>query len=235
MLTVETPDSEETSAGPLHGRKETSIADYLSAAILNGRFVPGQRLVETELSGSLGVSRGPIREAFRRLSAEGLIEIVPNRGAVVRRLSMEEALELFEIRTELEALAARRAAENMLDPQVRARFDAAVAPIWSIATRHSTTDYLQENQRFHTAIMVASGNGQLVKLHYQLHLSLILAQINSSLSSHVISASLNEHRMIASAIRARDAAGADQAIREHLQRAQDFMRVMPPDLFRSEA
>ena len=217
-----------------HGRKEASVADYLSAAIMSGRFVPGQRLVEAELTTDLGVSRGPVREALRRLSAEGLIEIVPNRGAVVRRLSMEEALELFEIRTELEALAARRAAQNMKDAHVREAFDAAIAPIWNIAPRHSTGDYLQENQRFHAAIMAASGNGQLVKLHHQLHLSLILAQISSSLSSHVISASLNEHRLIASAIRARDAEAADQAIREHLQRAQGFMRVMPPDVFRGE-
>jgi DNA-binding GntR family transcriptional regulator len=217
-----------------YGRKEASVADYLSAAIMSGRFVPGQRLVEAELTSNLGVSRGPVREAFRRLSAEGLIEIVPNRGAVVRRLSMEEALELFEIRTELEALAGRRAADNMMDAHIRAAFDSAIAPIWSISTRHSTTDYLQENQRFHAAIMAASGNGQLVKLHQQLHLSLILAQISSSLSSHVISASLNEHRLIASAIRARDAAGADQAIREHLERAKGFMRVMPPELFRGD-
>jgi DNA-binding GntR family transcriptional regulator len=223
----------ELKGGP-HGRKDASVADYLSAAIMSGRIVPGQRLVEAELTTNLGVSRGPVREALRRLSAEGLIEIVPNRGAVVRRLSMEEALELFEIRTELEALAVRRAAQNMKDAHVREAFDAAVAPIWSVAPRHSTADYLQENQLFHAAIMVASGNSQLVKLHHQLHLSLILAQISSSLSSHVINASLNEHRLIASAIRARDVEAADQAIREHLQRAQGFMRVMSPDVFRGE-
>lgn len=225
--------ADDLKEGP-HGRKEASVADFLSAAIMSGRFVPGQRLVEAELTSNLGVSRGPVREALRRLSAEGLIEIVPNRGAVVRRLSMEEALELFEIRTELEALAARRAAENMKDARIREAFDRAIAPIWSVTPRHSTVEYLQENQCFHAAVMAASGNGQLVKLHQQLHLSLILAQISSSLSSHVIGASLNEHRMIASAIRARDVAAADQAIREHLQRAQGFMRVMPPDVFRGE-
>lgn len=208
------------------------MADYLSSAIMSGRFVPGQRLVEAELTANLGVSRGPVREAFRRLSAAGLVEIVPNRGAIVRRLSMEEALELFEIRTELEALAARRAAENMKDPCVREAFEAATAPIWSIEPRHSTAEYLQENQRFHAAVIAASGNGQLVKLNQQLHLSLILAQISSSLSSPVIAASLHEHRMIASAIRARDAQAADEAVREHLHRAQDLMRAIPEELFR---
>ena len=217
-----------------HGRKEASVADYLSAAILNGRFVPGQRLVEAELTTNLGVSRGPVREAFRRLSAEGLIEIVPNRGAVVRRLSMIEALELFEIRMELEALAARKAAENMKDLSIRDAFDKAVAPIWNVEPRQSTADYLQENQRFHAAIVAASANGQLIKLNQQLHLSLILAQISPSLSPHVMGASLNEHRMIASAIRARNVEAADQAIREHLGRARDMMRATPPELFRHD-
>jgi DNA-binding GntR family transcriptional regulator len=214
------------------GRKDASVADYLSAAILNGRFVPGQRIVESEITTSLGVSRGPVREALRRLSAEGLVEIVPNRGAMVRRLSMTEALELFDIRTELEALAARRAAENIRQPRIREAFDRATAQIWSVEPRHSTVDYLQENQRFHAAMIAASGNSQLVKLNQQLHLSLILAQISSSLSSPVIAASLHEHRLIASAIKAGDAQGADEAIREHLRRAQDFMRAMPEDLFR---
>jgi DNA-binding GntR family transcriptional regulator len=217
-----------------HGRKEASVADYLSAAIMNGRFVPGQRLIEAELTTNLGVSRGPVREALRRLSAEGLIEIVPNRGAVVRRLSMVEAMELFEIRMELEALAARKAAENMNDPCIRDAFDNAIAPIWNVEPRQSTADYLQENQRFHAAIVAASANGQLIKLNQQLHLSLILAQISSSLSSHVLGASLNEHRMIASAIRARDVAAADRTIREHLQRALDMMRATPQELFRHE-
>lgn len=218
----------------IRGRKEVSVADYLSSAILNGRFAPGQRLIEAKLTGDLGVSRGPVREAFRRLSAAGLIEIVPNRGAVVRRLSMVEALELFEIRTELEALAARQAAARMKDPAVRAQFEAAISPIWSTEPRHSTADYLQENQRFHAAIIAAAGNSQLAKLHEQLHLSLILAQISSSLTSHVIGASLHEHRLIAAAIRARDAEEADAAIRDHLHRAQEYMRKMPPELFRRD-
>lgn len=222
------------SNGVYHGRKVVSVADYLSDAILNGRFAPGQRLVEAELTNNLGVSRGPVREAFRRLSAEGLIEIVPNRGAVVRRLSIVEALELFDIRIELEALAVRLAADNMKDPSIRKTFEAAIMPIWNLEPRHSTAEYLQENQSFHTAVMAAAGNGQLIKLNQQMHLSLIMAQISSSLTSHVIAASLHEHRMIASAIRSRDVRGADSAIRDHLRRAQDFMRAMPPDLFRRE-
>ena len=217
-----------------HGQKGSSVADYLSAAILNGRFAPGQRLIEAQLTRDLDVSRGPIREAFRRLSAEGLIEIVPNRGAMVRRLSMTEASELFEIRTELEALAARRAAANMKFPRVKAAFESAIAPIWDTEPRHSTAAYLKENECFHAAIIAAAGNSQLVKLNQQLHLSLIMAQISSSLTSQVICASLHEHRMIASAICARDVEAADVAMRDHLHRALKFLQGMPPELFRSE-
>ena len=83
---------------------------------------------------------------------------------MVRRLSVVEALELFEIRTELEALAARRAAENMGDLCLRQDFERAIAPIWSVEPRHSTTDYLEENHRFHSAILIASQNSQLHKL-----------------------------------------------------------------------
>ncbi len=224
----------EDRATEAHGGKEHSVADYLSNAILSGRYVPGQRLVEAELTGILGVSRSPVREAFRRLSAAGLLEIVPNRGAVVRRLSKVEALELFEIRTELEALAVRRASANMASLAVRDTFEAAILPIWDTATRHSTADYLRENQQFHAAVIAAAGNGQLIKLNQQLQLSLILAQMSGSLTSPVIAASLHEHRVIASAIRAGDASAADEAIREHLSRARAFLRAMPDDLFRRD-
>jgi DNA-binding GntR family transcriptional regulator len=217
------------------GHKGQSVVDYLRAAIRNGRFAPGQRLIEAELTEELGVSRGPVREAFRRLSAEGLIEIVPNRGALVRRLSVTEALELFEIRTELEALAARRAAVNMSDPCIKARFEQEIAPIWDDEPRYSTSDYIAENQHFHSAIITAAGNGQLIKLNHQLQLSLIMAQISSALTSEVIAASLGEHRAIAGAILAGDAAAADAATRDHHQRAMHFMRSMPADVFRRSA
>jgi DNA-binding GntR family transcriptional regulator len=227
-------DTAGSSIAPPPGQKGPGIADYLRAAIRTGRFAPGQRLVEAELTAELGVSRGPVREALRRLAAEGLIELVPNRGAVVRRLSMTEALELFEIRTELEALAARRAAGHMDDPCVRTRFEREIAPIWDDRPRLSTSDYIAENRRFHTAIMNAAGNGQLIKIDELMQLSLIMAQISSSLNSDVVATSLAEHRAIARAILGGDAKRAETAIRDHLGRAAEFMKSMPGDVFRRE-
>jgi DNA-binding GntR family transcriptional regulator len=218
---------------PRHGAKGDTVVDFLMQAIQAGRFVPGQRLVEADLTAELGVSRSLLREAFRRLSAEGVIEIVPNRGALVRRLTMTEAMELFEIRLELEALAARLAAEKIADPGTRERFERRITPIWEEVPRFSTSDYLAENRRFHAAVFEAAGNGQLVKLNSQLQLSLIMAQIASELTGDVMMESLHEHRVVASAILAGDAAAADAAIRGHLSRARDFVRAIRPEVFRA--
>ena len=95
---------------PAHGATVPFIVARLRDDILARRVSPGARLVEGELTARFSVSRGPVREALRRLSAEGLIEHWPHRGALVRRLTLREIRELFEIRVEMEALAARLAA-----------------------------------------------------------------------------------------------------------------------------
>ena len=95
-----------------------------------GAFEPGSRLIEGDLTARFAVSRGPVREGLRRLSADGLIEHWPHRGAIVRRLTEREIRELFLIRIEMEALAARLAAAADA-PDRRARFAASIEPIYS--------------------------------------------------------------------------------------------------------
>lgn len=80
--------------GPVRGATVDYVLEHLRQGIVRGRYAPGQRLIEADLTDELGVSRGPLREAMRRLSADDLLEIVPNRGAIVRRLSLREMLEL---------------------------------------------------------------------------------------------------------------------------------------------
>ncbi|MFD1343299.1 GntR family transcriptional regulator [Litorisediminicola beolgyonensis] len=218
----------------VHGAKGLNVAETLRGAIQTGRYVPGQRLVEADLTREMGVSRSLLREAFRLLSAEGLVETVPNRGALVKRLSLTEALELFQIRMELEALAARLAADRARNPAVLARFEDDTTEIWSDSPRLSAAAYIAENERFHAAVFRASGNSQLRKLNRQLQLSLIMAQIASSMTPEIIAASIAEHRDIARAIRAGDSADADQGARDHLNRARTFIETMPGDVFRRE-
>src|SRR5579863_1311318 len=136
--------AQHASAAPMHGETVAHIVARLRDDILTRRAAPGERLVESDLTHRFGVSRGPIREALRRLAAEGFIEHAPNRGAVVRRLSLQDVRELFQIRAELEGLAARIAAAAAADPTKRAAFQAAIAPIYEETTRQPC-DYLIEN------------------------------------------------------------------------------------------
>lgn len=212
------------------------LIDELRDGILNSRLAPGQRLIEADLTRDLGVSRGPLREAFRRLSAEGLIEIVPNRGAMVRRLSFRETQELFQIRTELEALAARLAAGNLrTDTNGRERFEVAIAPIWNDEPRLSSPAYIEENKRFHDAVVAASGNTQLAIVSRQLQLPLIMSQLSNALSADLLRHSVTEHRTIATAILDGNAKAAESAMRAHLGRAAAFTAGLPERVFRSGA
>lgn len=219
----------------VRGTTVDRVVQHLRDGILNSRYAPGQRLIEADLTRDLGVSRGPLREAFRRLSAEGLVEMVPNRGALVRRLTRRETLELFQIRTELEALGARLAAANMADRANRQAFETAIAPIWSDAPRLSQMAYLEENKRFHDAVIGASGNCQLVQIHRQLQLPLIMFQVSGALSADVLSHSVAEHREMASAILAGDAGAADAEMRRHLSRALELVRDTREGDFRAES
>jgi DNA-binding GntR family transcriptional regulator len=205
-----------------------SIVDQVVNSLFNGlmsnRFAPGQRLIEADLTAEYGISRGTLREAFGRLAADGLIEIVPNRGAIVRRLSSRDMLELFQIRTELEGLAARLAAEQMSDEAVRARFEAAIAPVWSDAPRTSSADYLAENAQFHEAILEASGNRQLALVSRQFQLPVIMAQVRGLLTVGTIADSVAEHRTLAHALLEGRAADAERLMQEHLARAMTLTR-----------
>ena len=216
------------------GEKGSAIAETLASAIRSGQFLPGERLVESRLTDILGVSRGPLREAFRRLCAEGLVDIVPNRGAQVRRLSRKEILELFEIRAELEALAARNAARRIDQPGVRTGFEAGSVAIWTDGPRVSADDYVLENRRFHEAVFNASGNCQLFRLNDALQLSLILVQTKSALTPEVLADSVTEHRNIATAIQEGREKEAGAAMRDHLGRAINLVRALPSDMFSDE-
>jgi DNA-binding GntR family transcriptional regulator len=202
---------------PAHGATVAFIVERLREDILAGRLPPGSRLVECDLTSRFGVSRGPVREALRRLSADGLIEHWPHRGAVVRRLTEREIRELFLIRIEMEALAARLAAAADA-PERRARFVAAIRPIYADAPRNAC-EYLKENAAFHDAVMALADNLALRDLAMRLQLPLIMAQVGDVLTPPVLEASVREHRAIAKAILKRDPAAASARMREHLERA----------------
>lgn len=222
-------DSIDEAATPARNTLDYVIAT-LREGILSGRYVPGQRLVEADLTRDLKVSRGPVRESFRLLSAEGLVETVPNRSTVVRRYSKKEMLELFEIRTQIEMLAARLAATRIGQGDHARRFRKAIEPIWNERAR-LPSEYFDENRRFHQAIANVSGNERLRAMVYQMQLPLIMFQLRGALSHEVLAQSVAEHRRVAEAILDGNARRAEAEIRRHLKRASAIPDRMSPGNF----
>jgi GntR family transcriptional regulator, trigonelline degradation regulator len=111
-------DDDELKIGAVSAPVRLQVVQTLRKAILKGRFAPGARLVEREICELMGVSRVSIREAFRQLESEGIIENVPNRGPVVAKLNKAQAKDVYEARQALEALAAKLFASNATEKQV---------------------------------------------------------------------------------------------------------------------
>ncbi|HEX6312852.1 MAG TPA: GntR family transcriptional regulator, partial [Acidimicrobiia bacterium] len=157
-----------SSAKPGGATAVQAVVDAIVEGIKGGRYAPGQRLVEADLTADLGVSRGPLREALGRLAAEGVLEIEPYRGAVVRRLSRSDVVDLFRIRELLEGEAARLAATRIDDADHRVRLEQAIAAVDAYREPGESIAYMDENSRFHELIVELGGNKLLSRLIGQL-------------------------------------------------------------------
>ncbi len=143
-------------AAPLREQVVTLVRD----AILGFRLQPGQRLVERELVEQLGVSRATVREVLRQLAAEGLVTVVPQRGAIVTALSADDAADLYEMRASLEALAVQRFVQRATPDQVVALRE-AVGEIERTADSPEPHDQLHAKDRFYEVLLTGSGSPPL--------------------------------------------------------------------------
>ena len=139
------------------------VKERLLQAILNGRFPPGARIVETRVARELGTSQAPVREALRDLEALGVVETTAFRGARVRRPSAAELLEAFEIRAELESLAARLAIPRLGDADF-AELDAYVVQMQGAADAGDRHAVATADAAFHGRIVEAAGNATLLRV-----------------------------------------------------------------------
>lgn len=202
--------------GPRAGEPARAHAvTALRQAILTGAVAPGQRLVEEELAAELHVTRASLRAALIELTAEGLVERVPNKGARVRVVSTEEAVAITECRMALEALCAVKAAERVTGQQAAALRELAER------LRRSVTDsdplkYSEANQELHRTVRVISGQSVAVALLDRLNAQLVRHQFQLALRPGRPGQSLEEHLAIIDAITSRDAQAADAATRRHL-------------------
>lgn len=213
-----------TKANPSRATAVQAVVDAIIEGVKEGRYAPGQRLVEADLTAELGVSRGPLREALGRLAAEGVLEIEPYRGALVRRLSRADVVDLFQIREVLEGEAARLAATLIDEGDHRARLEAGIGAVDRYRDRSDSIAYMDENSRFHELIVELSGNKLLARLIGQLHVHAFrLLFRRMVVEDTAVENSIADHDAVASAILAGDPRAAERAMRQHVRRSGEMV------------
>ena len=196
----------------------------LRAAIVNGELLPGERLVEEELSARLGLGRAAVRMALVRLEHDGLIEHERHRGARVRRVSESEAIEILEARAALEGLAARHAALDADDDAID-RLREILAEMRRLREGDDLIALSNANARLHTAILEASHHDTARRLSRTLSSQIVRFQYRTVLLPGRPDRSLTEHASIVEAIAARDPDAAEQAMQRHLLHVAEALRM----------
>ncbi|RRH72396.1 GntR family transcriptional regulator [Falsigemmobacter faecalis] len=191
------------------------IVRELTEAILTGRLGSGARLEETLIAEHFGASRTPVREALRELSALGLVEMAPHRGASVARIDDEVLLDRFEAMAELEAVAGRLAALR-ITPEAAQGLIAEVEAAASLVEADDREGFRAHNRAFHNAIYEATGNQTLIRAIRQVRMSVAVFRARQFDLARRLESSHAEHREIAAAIAAGDAVKAADLLRHHL-------------------
>ncbi|MGE0575029.1 MAG: GntR family transcriptional regulator [Reyranella sp.] len=197
-----------------------AIEMRLRTAIVEGRFKPGDRLIEREMCQLLGVSRASLREALRQLEAEELVTIVPHRGPVVSELTVAEARQLYDVRAMLEGLAARRFAEVATDDDIVALRQALKA-FSDVVRGKSTVPLLTAKAGFYEALLDRCGNRIVGRILTQLNNRVALLRSTSMSQKGRLKNTLAEVTRIVEAIERRDPDGAWQATVDHIARAAE--------------
>ncbi len=206
-----------------HRTKAETIFETLQAAILSGELRPGERLKQQELAARLGVSSTPVREAFQKLEARGLVIHVPHAGVRVAMVRPDDIVDVYRIRAVLEGLAARMALEN----NSNAELEALVGRLTTLQRRLEAKwrlgrieGWMRINDQFHDEVVGAAKCPRLSRLISELRLT--VPRDRFGLVPDQLSRTIPEHRRIIDAIQAGDAAGAEAAVRAHVEASGHF-------------
>jgi DNA-binding GntR family transcriptional regulator len=201
--------------------KKDLIIQQLRAEIVSGEIAPGEKLSEARLAERFGVSRMPVRDAFKELENAGFVTIEQRRGTFVRRTSRSEILDLFEVREAIEGMAARLCAYRA-NNQLLAKLDEAIEAMSRQVKAMDRDGYSRTDERFHELIMSGASNEWLSE-HYRL----LVQHLHRGLLSSIVTRregrmgrSLAEHVEIMRALAAHDPQGAENAMRNHVRKGQ---------------
>lgn len=213
----------------LHGQ----VAQRLRQMLVEGQIAPGAKLNERELCEQLKVSRTPLREAIKTLAAEGLVELLPNRGAIAVQLGEADILNTFEVMAGLEGLSGELAAQR-ITPEELAEIEAMHYEMKAAYTRRDLSNYYRLNMAIHAAINTAARNPVLVTTYHQVNARLQALRFRSNLDGEKWARALQEHERMVSALHRRDGAALRAELVAHLGHKRDVvleqLRTAQPEL-----
>lgn len=198
------------------------VAQHLRQMLVEGRIAPGAKLNERELSELLNVSRTPLREAIKMLAAEGLVELVPNRGAIALALTEADVLNTFEVMAGLEGMAGELAAQRITREEL-AEIQAMQFEMMAAYTRRDLSAYYGLNARIHSAISAAAKNPVLATVYNQVNARLQALRFRSNQDGEKWKRAMKEHEKMIEALSARDGAAMREVLQQHLCNKRDVV------------
>jgi len=190
------------------------VAARVRVMIIQDQLTPGEWIREQALADKLKVSRTPLREALKMLELEGLIRLLPNRGAVVTELTVEEVKEKLEVLAALEALAGKLACQKATDAEL-AEIRALHYEMLAWHSRQNRLEYFKLNQRIHLAIVAASGNRTLVETHGRINAQLYRVRYQSNLQNELWDTAVEEHEEMLASLTARKGEALAECMLNH--------------------
>jgi DNA-binding GntR family transcriptional regulator len=198
------------------------VAQRLRQMLVENQIAPGAKLNERELAEVLQVSRTPLREAIKMLAAEGLVELLPNRGAIAVELSEDDVLNTFEVMAGLEALSGELAAQRITDAEL-AEIRAMHFEMLAAYTRRDLPGYYRLNSQIHRAINAAAKNPVLTATYNQVNARLQALRFRSNQDEAKWKHAMAEHDRMIDALGKRDAGAMRQVLLEHLDHKRDVV------------
>ena len=217
-------------------RRQVSSPDFIAGEILRGlyagRYVPGQRLIEADLTREYKVSRGSIREALKRLAAEGTVALTLHRGAYIRALSRAEVAEVLALVEVLTGLAARLAAERIGLADNGARVAKALEDLAAAEAGGDAYPFARARDRFYRALVLAGGNRELARVLPTMQVHLVRTQFRPAEATG--DNRLGDYRRVVAAVLSGDAAAAEAAMRQHIRAGSERIQRLPDEAFAPE-
>jgi phosphonate utilization transcriptional regulator len=197
----------------------TVVQQEIERAIVNGEYEPGAKLTEATIALKLGISRGPIREAFRMLEEAGLVRTEKNRGVFVRSIPLDEAMEIFDLRAAMEEHVGRQLAEN-IRPEELKELRSMVDAMEKAAKLKNARSYHLLNLQFHDRLVELTGNRKLTAIYRKLINELSLFRRINLAEGAKLPTSASEHKHIVKAIAAGNSTAAGAALYKHVMESK---------------